>query len=157
MRSSSGTLDNAIRATLLPGEPAIGLQEIVNLLRTVTGAQRLFQITRKGLIVSRAFPEQDAALAWVVDQLLAPAAAGPLALSPESSVTLPTGERLSLRVVFAPAANQQQLQAAVNEVRAAGLQRVFSNTSRRAIALAGSPVQIAQASALLASRFAPQP
>jgi hypothetical protein len=121
-------------------------QEIVNLLRATADIQRVFPYHARGAIALRGTPAQIGLAEWLFSQLDQP-------VDPQTAKAAayeypePGGGVDAVRVFYlTPGEGRQNTQEIINLIRTtADVQRIFPYTARRAIALRGTPAQIALA------------
>ena len=122
------------------------LQQIVYLIRTITQIQRTLSYAPRGAIVLRGSPAQVAVAEWLFGELDRPAT--PQTSRTEAYDQPATGGRSDAVRLFFFSHNetQQDLQEIINMIRTtAEIQFIASYPPRRAIALRGTPAQIALA------------
>jgi hypothetical protein len=126
-----------------------GVQEIVNLARTIADCQRMMVYNERKVIALRATPAKAALVEWLVSELDKPAPpAGdstlheyPLSGSLDGRREIDPPE--VVRIVHPTARNAQELQAIMTRMQSAGvLQRTMLCTSQGAIALRGTVSQV---------------
>ncbi len=131
---------------LTHGETPQEVQEFVNLIRTMTDIRRLFPSAARRTIALRGTSEQIALAEWLFSRLDKPV--DPQTAKPASyEFPVPGGEVDAVRVFYFPLEETpEDLQQFVNLVRTTtDVQRIFPYDARRAIALRGTPDQIALA------------
>ncbi len=119
--------------------------DLTNLIRSTTDIQRMFPYARRAIVL-RGLPAQIALGEWLFSQLDKPA-------DPQTAKVAacefpePGGGVDAVRVFyFTHDETQQDLQAMANLIRrTTDIQRVFPYDARRAIAMRGTPAQIAMA------------
>jgi hypothetical protein len=127
-------------------ETAENLQEMINLIRTTADIQRVFSYGPRRAIALRGTPAQIALAEWLFGEL-------DQAVSPQTNRTdayehpAPGGRGDAVRLFFfSHGETQQDLQEIIKLIRTtADIQRIFSYGPRRAIALRGTPAQVALA------------
>jgi hypothetical protein len=122
------------------------LQAIVNLIRTTADIQRIFPDIARRAIALRGTPAQIALAEWLFGEL--DKAAGPQTNQTDAyEHPAPSGGGDAVRLFFfTHDYTQEDLQEMINVIRtAADIQRIFPYAARRAIALRGTPAQIALA------------
>jgi hypothetical protein len=128
------------------GETPQAIQDFVNLVRSTADLQRIMPVFPQRTVVLRGTPDQIALAEWLfsrLDQSVNPQSAKPVAFDTPGA----NGAMDAVRVFyFTHEEAPQDLQQMTNLLRSlAGIQRTFPYTARKAIALRGSPEQIAVA------------
>ncbi len=126
------------------------VQELVNLVRTVSDTQRMYPYQPLKAIVIRATPNQAALVEWLIGELDQPAQAGMAVASFHFQEDRPMGQG-DVRVFRLARINTaQELQAATNKLRTeTGIQRVFPYMTGTAVAVRGTPSQVTTAEQLV--------
>ena len=150
-KAPDGGVDAVRVFYLTHDETPTDAQEIVNLIRATADIQRIFPYASPRAIALRGTPAQIALAEWLfsqVDKPVDPQTARAAAYEyPE-----PNGGVDAVRVFyFTRDHTPQDLQETINLIRTtADIQRIFPYNTRRAIALRGTPAQIALAEWLIA-------
>lgn len=128
------------------------LQEMTTLIRSVADMQRLFTCNARKTIMLRGRPELVALAAWLVSELdrpASPSAAGDASAAHEYRLpddASPRDGQTIARVFYLPPQPPADLQKAISLVRAnARVQRLFLYNALDALAVRGTPGQIATA------------
>ena len=127
------------------GQTPQNIQEMVNLIRTISDVQRMFAYPEQGSIALRGNAAQVALVEWLFHELDAP---DPQAQNPAAyQYRLPSGGVEAVRVFYLThAGTPQDVQVIANAVRAtANVQRVFAYSPQKSLALRGTDTQIAAA------------
>lgn len=140
--------DDAARVFYLANTPSIpDLQEVAVLVRSITGIRRLFTYNSGRALAIRGTPEQLALAGWLVRELDQPAGQG------TREYKLPEGDD-RVRIFYVTGAETpQQLYDVATKVRSATqVQRLFTYSRRKALALRGSAEHMAVAERLVGER-----
>jgi len=122
----------------------VSLQELTNMVRSITDMQRVFPYNSLKLLVMRGEAEQMAMADWLIQQLDRPPGSAPVD-SGTREIHLTRTIMQTARVLYLTH-NQspQELQVIVNRLReATKVQRAYPYNAQRAIAVRGSSDQIA--------------
>lgn len=142
---------NQVRIFYVAGLPnPQAMQELVNALRVVVDAPKVYQYWKSHAIAMRLTPDQAALSEWVVGALTRPAGAAGKA---EFTATgMMPADTVATRVYYQPGAvSAAELQETVVAVRAsAGVKRIYAVFFPRAIILRGTPEQASAADGLMA-------
>jgi hypothetical protein len=127
-----------------------GLQETVNLTRSIADIQRFFPFNAHSEIVARGTAEQIALAGWLLQQLDQPA----VVVAPPAEYRIPDKFNPVIRIAYlANTTTPAALQETVNAVRSATqMQRAFPSYLRKAIAMRGTADQISRADLLIKER-----
>jgi hypothetical protein len=144
--SPSGAIDAVRVLHFTQDQMSEDFQEIINLIRSIADIQRVFSYGPRAAIVLRGSPAQIALAEWLFGELNKP-------VSPQTSRTeaygqpAPTGRSDAVRLFFfSHNETQQDLQEIMRMIRTtADIQPIASYGPRRAIAVRGTPTQIALA------------
>ena len=123
------------------------LQEATNLIRGMADIQRCFPLYPRMVLVIRGSDDQISLANWLLKQLDGPGGQG----TQEFKVGGP-GNQVA-QVAYVNAATPQSLLDTVNEIRSqTKMPRVFPFNPQRAVAMRGTPDQLAQAQQVIQSR-----
>jgi len=124
-------------------------QEIANTVRTIVEIRRMFTVNTPRAVLVRSTPDQMGMAEWLLGQLDKPAGAQQGLASGDYRV--PGAADDVMRVFYlANAKSVQDFQAAANTVRTAtAIRRVFTYNAQRALAVRGTPNQLALAEKLI--------
>lgn len=125
------------------------MQEVVNVLRTITDISKIYQYVNSRAISLRGHPEQIALAEWLVDKLDRPPATENSTASFVASPVYPR-DPPAVRVFYLPSAGSPRaIQEQVNAVRAATqITKIYGCPAPRLIALRATDSQAAAAEAL---------
>lgn len=124
------------------------LQEVINALRTITDASKIYQYRYSLAIVMRGQPERIAVAEWLVDKLDRPPATESSMAAFVASPVYPR-DPPAVRVFYLPSATPQAIQEKLIAVRTkTEVTKVYGCSTPRVIALRGSDSQAAEAEAL---------
>jgi hypothetical protein len=133
-----------------------GIQEIVNAIRTIANVQRMFPYAGPKVIVSRAPAAQDALTEWLLNELDTPAGGSQDPVTREFQMSGDSSD--IVQVLHFQNATSQELQEIVNSIRTKlNVQRLFPCSAKGALALRGTPSQVALAGQLIKERNTPAP
>jgi hypothetical protein len=139
-------------------ETPLSVQETVTMVRSIADVQRLFPCFFSSAVVSRGTPEQDALLAWLLDQVETPVAAQAGGAQAQIAAAREYPSEIdgqnSVRAVHLPGAATPQVVAdTLAAIRAAtGMRRTGVNTAHKVVAFRGTPSQVATAEQLIRER-----
>jgi hypothetical protein len=122
-----------------------GIQEIVNMTRSIADIQRFFPYNARHAIVARGTAEQIALAAWLVQLLDQPSG------QPVNEYRV-SGDRNPIVSIVYLAVNQppQSVQEMVSAVRTeTQMQRIFGSTACHAVAMRGTADQVSRAGELI--------
>jgi type II secretory pathway component GspD/PulD (secretin) len=134
-------------------------QEIANTVRTIVEIRRLFTVNTSRAVLVRSTSDQMAMAQWLLGELDKPADAEtsrasseyrvPDSMYPLAAIKSPHDE--AVRVFYvAGTKSVQEFQAVANAVHtAAGIRQIFTYNPRRAVAVRGTPDQLALAEKLI--------
>jgi hypothetical protein len=137
-----------------------GVLEIVNTIRTIADTQRALAYTKA--VASRGTASQDALAEWLLNELDSPAGAQPPITGSRNPVTreyqMSGGSSDIVQVLHFRNKTAQQLQEIANSIRTKlNVQRLFTCSSKSALALRGTPSQVALAGQSIEERDTPGP
>ena len=145
------TSDDLVRVLLVPNAATVQqLQEIATLVRSIGDIRQLFTYQRARAIAIRGTSQQLALAEWLTQELDGPSA--PHAASPE--YLLPAQTEGVVKVFYLPKSDSlQSFQQAATFIRTTTqIRRAFTYNAPRALALRGTPSQIADAERLIQER-----
>jgi len=152
-RQLPGVRDPEIRLVHLAHTATpVALQELTNILRTITDANRVFPVQVVNVLVFRSTADQVALADWLVSQLDQPAGQqGPAPHQQELAAAWARSDSEARVFYLTHDRNAQGLQDLVNAVRqTAKTPRIYPCAQAQAVAFRGSAGQVAQAAGLIA-------
>ena len=134
-----------------------GMQEIVNLTRSIAEIQRLFPHNQRNVLVMRASPDQVALADWMLTALDKPAFQGTAgALEYKVPLSIDRSNSVAQLVFLANPQQPQSAQELLSQIRTTtSIQRVFYDSARNAVAMRGTGDQLARAEQLVKQRDKP--
>jgi hypothetical protein len=130
-----------------------GMQELLTVLRTVGGIDRVYNYTPLRAVAIRGATDQIALSAWMINELDQPPTAQRDGIHQfqSSDPRYPV-----VRAFYLANRTQRDIQEALTSVRmSAHIQRAFSHSARAVLILAGSPEQVEEAARLVAAKDRP--
>jgi hypothetical protein len=125
------------------------LQELINLVRSMSDMQRVFPYNSLKLLVARGSADQIALADWLVQQLDHPVVTpAPETGTREIQVT-PTIVRTVRVFYLSHNQSPQDIQGIIDQLRTTGTQRIYHYNAQKAVAVAGTADQIAAAENLV--------
>jgi len=125
-----------------------GIQEIVNVIRSIADVQRFYPVNQTMSVVMRGSVDQGALAEWLFNELDRPAGVPPAATPHEYQ--FPGSGPGVVRVFYPNVATPQALQDMTNQVRSAvKVQRAFPYSLLRALVVRGTAGQVAEAEQLI--------
>jgi hypothetical protein len=134
-----------VKNTLTPQ----GLQELVNMTRSIADIQRFFPYNARTALVARGTPEQIALAGWLIQSFDRPVS------EPVHEYRMPDTANTIVRFTYLANAQMppNDLQGMVNVVRTeTGIQRIYPSQYRKAVAMRGTADQISRADQLIRER-----
>jgi hypothetical protein len=122
-----------------------GIQELVNVTRSVADIQRFFPVNARRMLVIRGSEDQIVLADWLVKELDAPS-------GQQGTKEFKAGNRIA-QVAYTNAATPQSLQETINQIRQeTKIPRVFPFHLHKAVAMVGTPDQVSLAQQVIHSR-----
>jgi hypothetical protein len=146
-RAPSNANDVTIVSPLVHTPTILALQEILTTLRTVADVMKIYQESAPMMLAYRAPGEQLALAKWLIQELDQPAAATPSAQQYPLVLSNGDGARVFR---LAPGRTPQEIQQLLTTIRTqAHIQKAYALTTTAALALRGTPDQLAAAQRLI--------
>jgi hypothetical protein len=130
-------------------ETPVELQELINLVRSMSDMQRVFPYNSLKLLVARGSADQIGLTDWLVRQLDRPLITPAPDTGTREIQMIPT--MVNTVRVFYLSHNQspQDIQGIIDQLRTTGTQRIYHFNAQKAVAIAGTVEQVAAAENLV--------
>jgi hypothetical protein len=125
------------------------LQELINLVRSMSDMQRVFPYNSLKLLVARGSVDQIALADWLVRQLDRPLSTPALDTVTREIQMTPTTVKTVRVFYLSHNQSPQDIQGIIDQLRTTGTQRIYHFNAQKAVAFAGTAEQVAAAENLV--------
>ena len=125
------------------------LQELINLVRSMSDMQRVFPYNSLKLLVARGSADQIALADWLVQQLDRPLVTPAPDTGTREIQMTPTIVKTVRVFYLSHNQSPQDIQGIIDQLRTTGTQRIYHYNAQKAVAVAGTAEQVAAAENLV--------
>jgi type II secretory pathway component GspD/PulD (secretin) len=142
--------DEVVRVfSLAYAQTPVELQELTNLLRSMSDMQRVFPYNSLKLLVARGSADQIALADWLVQQLDRPLVTPTPDTGTREIQMTPTIVKTVRVFYLSHNQSPQDIQGIIDQLRTTGTQRIYHYNGQKAVAVAGTAEQVTAAENLV--------